>query len=539
MWLDALLCEALRGLIPLRELDRGIVEQSARRHDSPYVRTAIAVDIIDRKPNKKSNVRMGGVARWRLERVQRGVGKGGKMPFGKRLIAYSAYLPHYYLPHNAIGAAIAGAPGGGGARAVAGYDEDAITLAVAAVRRLPHSRLNSKFLYFAATFPPFLDKANSSVVQAASGLSDNVLCVDIGGLRGGLAALRLAAETGGVVAMGDLRTGRPGSAAESESGDGAAAFLFGDDKNAVAEVVAISAQPREIMDVWRTPGIDYASSWEERFSTAVLRDVTSEAIGNAMRAAGMNVAPTTVLVSSPNARFSLGTSSGSSGGIDAHKAHRLRNGYCGAADVGLLLASALDVAKAGDTILVVSAVGGADAILVRALLDGPGARAGETLSEVSYFNYLSWRGFLEREPARRPDLPHLSAPATFRNQGWKFGLRGSRCTSCSTVYLPPQRVCGVCNGLDRMEPYEVLGRRAQIAAVSTDGVVDSPMPPAIIATVDIDGGGRINVELTDAANKGAPAVGGEVEFTFRRTYVSRAVPNYFWKARLLQGETRW
>lgn len=458
------------------------------------------------------------------------------MPIRRRLVAYDVYLPHYFLPHSAVSAATTGLPGGSGTRSVAGYDEDGITMAVAATRGLPKTRVNANHLYFATTSQPFWDKSNASVVQAASDLRNDVLCVDMSSLRGGMAALRLGAETGGVVALGDVRNGRPGSPAEIESGDGAAAFLFGDDDTAVAEVIAFSSHPTELMDVWRPPGISYPSSWEERFNTSVLQEMVSESIADATKAAELKGPPTTILVSSPNTRFALNASSGSAASLDAHKSHRQRAGYCGTADAGLLLAAALDLAKAGDTILTISAVGGTDAILVRALRDGPGSRNEHRKSEVTYFNYLTWRGLLEREPARRPDRAPISAPAAFRNQDWKFGLHASRCTSCSSVYLPPQRVCGVCNEQDKMEPYPVVGRRARIAAMTTDAVVDSPAPPAVIATLDIDGGGRVTVELTDAANKVA-TVGAEVELTFRRTYVTRGIPNYFWKARLVQGES--
>jgi uncharacterized OB-fold protein len=264
--------------------------------------------------------------------------------------------------------------------------------------------------------------------------------------------------------------------------------------------------------------------------------MVSESIANVTNAAGMGAPPATILVSSPNTRFALNASSGSEATLDAHRSHRQRAGYCGTADAGLLLAAALDLAKVGDAILIVSAVGGADSVLVRALRDGPGARNEHRKSEVSYFDYLTWRGLIEREPARRPDRAQVSAPAIFRNQDWKFSFRGSRCTSCFAVYLPPQRVCGVCNKQDKMEPYRVLGRRAQIAAMGTDAVVDSPAPPAVLATIDIEGGGRVNVELTDGAHTFA-AVGDEVEFTFRRTYIARGTPNYFWKARLAVGES--
>ena len=456
-----------------------------------------------------------------------------KKMIGQRLLAYAAYTPNYVLPRSAITAATTGGSGGKGTRSVAAYDEDAITLAVAATQKLPDARRAAGYLYFATTSQPYADKSNASVVQAASGLADNALCIDLIGLRSGVAAMHLAASTGGVVALSDLRSGRPGSLEEIDSGDGGAAFLFGAGDDAIAEVVAVSSQPSELMDSWRIPGDPHPSGWEERFNTTVLQDMVATAINDATRAGGMNASPTAIIVSSPNARFALGASKGAAQSLEVHKMLRQNVGYCGAADAGLVLAATLDQAKAGDTILLITAAGGVDSILFRVLRDGPGAQIGDDKDDVSYFQYLTWRGFIEREQARRPDRPALSAPSAFRNASWKFGLQGTRCTACDTVYLPPQRLCGGCGALDSMERHDVLGRRARISAVSTDGVSDSPARPAMIATIDIDGGGRLNVELTDAAT--LPTVGTEVNFSFRRTYVSRGIPNYFWKARPVRG----
>lgn len=453
---------------------------------------------------------------------------------GKRLLAYATYVPNYIVRRNAIVAATTGGAGGSGSRAVAGYDEDAITLAVAATLGLPETRRNADALYFATTSQPYADKSNASVIQAAAGLSDAAACIDMIGLRSGLGALRLAATTGGVVAIGDMRSGRPGSVDESESGDGAAAFLFGDDDpNAVAEVIATSSHPSELMDVWRIPGEPFPSGWEERFNTHVLQGMVKEAVDAISSARGANAAPSVVLVSSPNGRFALGASRGPDNSRQAQKNLRQNIGYCGSADVGLQLATALDQARAGDTVLLVAAAGGVDTVLFRVLRDGPGARSDPPKLEASYFQYLTWRGFIDREPTRRPERPPLSAPAAFRNSAWKFALRGARCTACEMVYLPPQRLCGNCGEIDTMERYDVVGRRARIAAVATDGVSDSPAPPAMVATIDVEGGGRLNAELTDTAT--LPIVGTEVSFTFRRTYLSRGIPNYFWKARPVRG----
>jgi uncharacterized OB-fold protein len=126
----------------------------------------------------------------------------------------------------------------------------------------------------------------------------------------------------------------------------------------------------------------------------------------------------------------------------------------------------------------------------------------------------------------------VSAPASYRNHDWKFGLRGSRCTACGNVHLPPQRVCSSCNAIDQTEVYDASGKAAHIASFSTDLVSDSPASPAVAAMIDFEGGGRVMMELTEA-DPAKLAIGDPVEVAFRRTYKVHGTPNYFWKARPL------
>jgi len=205
-------------------------------------------------------------------------------------------------------------------------------------------------------------------------------------------------------------------------------------------------------------------------------------------------------------------------------------GFCGSADPGILVAFALDQAKAGDTIAVFGTGSGVDALLLRVLRDGPGSLKMDPGISLQYVEYLWWRGLLDREPARRPDRPFVSAPASFRNHDWKYGLIGSRCLECGKVHLPPQRICSACNSVDRFESYDATSREAHLASFSTDLVSDSPAKQAIAAMVDFEGGGRIMVELTEADPQDL-RVGTPVELTFRRTYEAKGTPNYFWKAR--------
>lgn len=445
-----------------------------------------------------------------------------------KLLAFTACLPRHALSRKALSA------GGAGHRAVAGYDEDVITMAVEAVRHLPEARNTQDKLYLATSTPPFWDKSNAGVVHVACGLNSAAQCVDLGGLRSGLAALQLASEAGGIAVLSDIRTGRPGSTEELEGGDGAAAFLFGDGDNPVAEVIGSVSRPVELMDIWRNPGSQWSYVWEERFAATVMAPVIAEAAGALRAVSGSNAPPTYALISALNGRFALTTAASlnPTRGTSIQKSHRSRIGFCGSADPGVLLALALDEAKAGDTILLIGTGSGLDALLLRVLRDGTGAlKAGDGI-DLGYVDYLSWRGLLEREPARRPDRPSVSAPASFRNHDWKFELRGSRCVECGKVHLPPQRVCSSCNSVDRLEVYDASDKAAHIASFSTDLVSDSPASPAIAAMIDFDGGGRVMMELTEV-NPKQLAVGDPVELTFRRTYEVNGTPNYFWKARPL------
>lgn len=453
------------------------------------------------------------------------------MTFPNRITGYASYVPANFLQRATVAAALGTAGGGRGARAVAGYDEDPITMAVAAVRGVGVDHTQGP-LYFATSSPPFLDKTNATVVHAATGGDDWRMTVDFAGLRSGFAALTTAAATGGVAAMGDQRSGRSGSNDEVDGGDGAAAFVFGTDANAVAEIIGTASVSLELMDLWRVPGAQFAQTAEERFSQHVLSEAVRQAVAEVAKASGFTETPTATVVAAPSRRFAGATAAsvGATGGGDTQTGHRDTVGYCGAADIGMLLADTLDTASAGDVILLLGVTGGVDAMLVRALVDGPGRRSPQQRRDVSYPSFLTWRGLLEREPTRRPERPGVAAAPAHRNVGWKFGLEGSRCRSCGKVYLPAHRVCGVCGSVDDTEAYPVADLTGTVVSLSTDAVSDSPAPPALAAVVDFDGGGRIMMEVADATADEL-ALGSRVAMTFRRTYAVRGTPNYFWKAR--------
>ena len=151
------------------------------------------------------------------------------------IIAYGAYVPYYRLQKAAITAAL-GTGGGRGTRAVASYDEDATSMAVEASRtamKTAPDGLVPESVYFASATPPYLDKTNANVIHAALDLPSRVFAGDVGGApRSVNAALRSALDGSRptLVVAADVRSGRPGSSDEANTGDAAVAWLIGDDE---------------------------------------------------------------------------------------------------------------------------------------------------------------------------------------------------------------------------------------------------------------------------------------------------------------------
>ena len=118
-------------------------------------------------------------------------------------------------------------------------------------------------------------------------------------------------------------------------------------------------------------------------------------------------------------------------------------------------------------------------------------------SALEYATFLSWRGFLDREPPRRPDPDPVAAPPAQRRAAWKFGLVAARCTRCGTRSLPPDRVCQQCHAVDEMVPEPLADVPATVTTYTVDRLAYTPSPPMLMVVLDFDGGGRMRCQLTD------------------------------------------
>ncbi|NKQ54199.1 hydroxymethylglutaryl-CoA synthase [Amycolatopsis sp. K13G38] len=442
-----------------------------------------------------------------------------------KIAAYGTYLPAHRV---AVGR---------GLRVAAGFDEDSTTMGVEAARTLlPHGAAVGG-LYFATTSPAYADKTNATAIHAALGLALETMAADFAGAaRSGVAAVRMAAATGGLAVLADVRTGLSGSADEHSGGDCAAAFLFGETADPVAEVVAQASLTAEFLDRWRSPGDAAGRQWEDRFGLEHYLPLAERAAKELLSEGGVG-APDHVVITSPNRQVSAKAGRLITGSLSTVAGSPA--GHAGAADLGLALASVLDTAEPGQTVLALSLADGVDGFLLRT---GTGRRAPRTVAaqlarahEVPYLTYLSWRGLLTREPPRRPEPDMPAGPPSARAVAWKFGFRGTRCQACGFTHLPPARVCRDCGAVDEMVAEPRAGSAGTVATYTVDRLAFSPSPPLIEAVVDFDGGGRYTLEVADAAPDEVGA-GTRVEPVFRRLYTAGGVHNYFWKARPVRAD---
>ena len=465
------------------------------------------------------------------------------------IVSYGVYLPYWRLERKVIGEAL-GVPAGSGTRAVASYDEDPTSLGVEAAREaLRGAGVTPQALYFATANPPYLDKTNATAIHAALDLPTSAFAADmVGSVRSMVGAMRAARDNRGpaLAVLSDVRTGLPGGGDERDGGDGAAAYLYADDapqSRVLAEPLAAASATAEFLDRWRLPGEQASHQWEERFGEHAYVPLGQSVLADALKQAGIDAGRLAhLVVAGPHGRAVKRVAAAAGAKKDAIGDDFAGSiGNTGTAHAGIMFADALDRAQPDDLIAVVSLSDGADASIWR--VTGAAKRPVNVAARlaggarVSYPTFLAWRGFLQREPPRRPDPQPPEAPPSLRSQDWKFAFTGSRCQACGVRHLPPQRVCVKCHAVDRMTSERLADVPATIATFTVDRLAYSPSPPMVVAVLDFEGGGRFQSEMTDVDPK-AVKIGDRVAMTFRRIITAGGVHNYFWKARPLAAGAR-
>lgn len=471
------------------------------------------------------------------------------------ITAYGAYIPLWRMQRDLISA------GKRGEKSVASFDEDSLTMAVAAANNClaDRDRQSVDGLFFASTTSPYKEKLVSTIIAAALDLRKEIMTADFtSSLRAGTIAMKSAIDSVKadsakqiLVVVADCRLGAPGSDFEHNCGDGAAAFIIGD-QEVVAGVEGYHSIFSEIMDIWRADGDQFIRSGEERFvQSQGYQKVVPAAISGLMKQ--KNLTPqdfAKAIVNGTTARRQKDVcgAMGFDPKIQVQDGLFDTIGNTGAALTPMLLAYALEQAKPGQLFLVANYGDGCDAFLLRTTELVEKARNRNKMSIENqltakrmvpdYKTYLEWRGLLTIQRLSRPLVAPISVAALWRDQQHILPFHGFKCRVCGTIQYPPQRVCVKCQAKDEFDAVRLSGLRGTVFTYSLDYLSSGIEPPPVAITVfDFEGGGRAQLMMADRLFSEVK-VGMPVEMTFRRYFSHEGIHNYIWKTMPVRGESQ-
>lgn len=292
------------------------------------------------------------------------------------IIGYGAYVPRYRLPASEVNRIWRGGQGGVPVRekAVAGLDEDVITMSIEAARNaLNRAEISPdviRAVWVGSESHPYAVKPSSTVVAEAIGASPNVQAGDWqfackAGTEAMVAAMGFVGSGMADYAMAigmDTAQGKPGDALEYTAASGGAAYILGPADESVAVINCSYSYVTDTPDFWRRAYQKYPEHGQ-RFTgePAYFKHVT-EAARTLLDETGTTPKDYAYAVfHQPNTKFpqraaaSLGFSNEQVN--DGLLAPVIGNTYAGAGMIGLT--AVLDIANPGDNILLVSFGSGA------------------------------------------------------------------------------------------------------------------------------------------------------------------------------------
>lgn len=476
--------------------------------------------------------------------------------------SYGVHIPFYRLKRAEISNSWQSSSSPRGERTVANFDEDSLTMAVAAgidcLKHLDRKKVDGVFC--TSTTYPYREKLTSAVVSAALDLREGVRVADFcSSLRGGTIAMGSAIDAisagssqSVLVTASDCRLGAPGGDLEQSMGDGGAALLFGKDE-LIAEVEHRYTIGDEFCGMWRTDEDKFVRIWEDRM---VHDEGYSKMVPKAIKAflsqSGLAIKDFNKIVVDVPADLRRHPQLAKELGISKEQLQDPLNefiGNTGSALATMMLVAALEEAKPKDRILWASYSNGVDVYSLRVTENILKVKNRGTFSKqlntnknmiFNYATYLKWRSIVPTEEARRPAYPATSIANLKRNAKILLSLYGVKCKKCGTpqytqagmlsYYIMPERICIQCGAKDEFEDYCFADKKGKIFSYTQDMLATTQDPPLTIAIVDFEGGGRGAFEVTDRDPK-KMEVGMPVEMTFRHLFLDRGIHNYYWKAK--------
>ncbi|MEW5726053.1 MAG: 3-oxoacyl-[acyl-carrier-protein] synthase III C-terminal domain-containing protein, partial [Thermodesulfobacteriota bacterium] len=339
------------------------------------------------------------------------------------ITSYGGYIPRLRLDRMSIfqgmgwfaPAIIAVAQG---ERSFCNWDEDSLTMAVAAARDCLAGKDKAEVdgVLLASTTLPFSDRLNAGVLKTALNLKDQLHAADFtSSLRAGATALiqALSAVKAGdkksvLVTAADKRLAKTAYFYEMWFGDGAAALLVGEGDEVIAEYLGAFTVTRDFVDHYRGAGHQYDYMWEERW----VRDegyskIIPEAVEGLLGKLGLTMADMDRVVFPcffKAEHRKIGSAMGAAPEKIMDNLHEVC-GETGAAHPLVMLVKALEEAKPGDRLLVAGFGQGCDALCFRVTeaigrlpkRRGVNGSLARKKSTDNYFKFLKFRDLIQTE----------------------------------------------------------------------------------------------------------------------------------------------
>jgi len=480
------------------------------------------------------------------------------------ITSYGAYIPRLRLDRMSIVQHMGWfAPAimmvAQGERAMCNWDEDALTMAVAASRDclIGQDKQALEGVYLASTTLPFADRQNAGIVSTALNLRADIITSDFASSqKAGTTALVTALEAvagGGkhriLVTAADRRETKTAYFYEMWFGDGAASVMVGD-TDVIAEYKGSYSVSYDFVDHYRGRQHRYDYVWEERWARDVgYSRIIPEAVDGLMQRLGITMDQVDRLIFPCIFKAEHRRIAKLLGAAPEKLADTLHEvcGETGTAHPLLMLTAALDEAKPGDRLLVAGFGQGCNAlyfVVTDHILDlAPRSGfKGALENKKTIDNYLKWlkfRELIEPEMGIRAEAPTQTATTVlWRQRKMLLGLVGGRCRDCGTPQFPKTDVCvnPACGAVRSQDDYEFADIPAKIKTFTGDLLAVSVDPPHKYGMVQFEGGGRFLADFTDCEFEDLK-VALPVRMTFRKRVEDkqRGFVNYFWKAAPIPG----
>ena len=481
------------------------------------------------------------------------------------IVGYGVYIPTYRIKREEIANVWGGGAEGVTEKSVVGMDEDITTMAVEAARNaLRYANLDASelgLLYVASVSSPYIEKSIAAIVTEALGMGDTVSIADFGGsTKAGTTAMQACTDAlsskrarYGMVIATDCQVGKPGDLLEHSLGAGAAAYIVGEDK-AIARIEGMHTYVTSYGSTWRNTGEHFMKRHDDVRADRALGypRQTAKATEGLMEKLGRKSTDYDyVVLHQPDGRVPYIVAK--SLGIKREIMDKTSIGSCcgdtGCSSALIGLALALDNAKEGDKILVVSYGSGAgsDAFSLEVLdkVEGKGQNAipvKHYLNTKEYIDYPKYEKavrILDVEWLPSAESAYISRPAWDRDKKWEIGLKALKCKNCGSLNFPKRYYCVDCRG-EKFEEIP-LPRQGKIVTFNLQYIVavapeEAPIP---VVTARLDGaqgeyGGKISGMMIPETNPEEVDVGMPVELVFRRCGQELGLVRYGYKFKLIK-----